>query len=153
MSEFTDNIRRLSAEIGVGLLHGEVEVNQVYAHYQHEHPEFRHPDGGKAFYLRDPLFTRGPSDFMRNLAEHAITADGTDLHAGAIENMEQLSLDVYEQAPWEFGDLRASGHPKVTQGGGTIYDRQPNVHRLSEQELKAKSQLRNLFDPNRYGPR
>ena len=150
MSQFTDRLRQFAEDLGVGKVHGQVEVDQVYAHYQHEHPEFAHPDGGKAFYLRDPLFEHGPKDFMETLAERAVTETGTDVQGGMADNMEQLSLDVYEQAPWEFGDLRASGHPKVTQDDAVLYDRPPNVHRLGPDELRAKGVLRDLFDPDRY---
>lgn len=125
---------------------GRVEVNQVYAHYQHEHPEFHHPDGGKAFYLRDPLFQKS-SEYLDHLAHGAMTGE---LIRAMTENMEDLSRQVYEEAPWEFGDLRASGHPMVEADGALVYDRAPMVHRLSEEELKIKSHLRYLFDPHRY---
>jgi hypothetical protein len=54
-------------------------------------------------------------------------------------SVEHLSDQVEITAPREWGDLKSSGHPKVEQGGRTIYDRPPKVARLTEQELKAKS--------------
>lgn len=144
--DFVRNIDALRRRIGGGHLTGKVEVDQVYAHYQHEHPEFRHPDGGKAFYLRDPLFANARG-YMEKCAVHILNGSVND---AMIENMEDLSRAVYEQAPWEFGDLRASGHPTVTRDGATVYDRAPAVHRLSAAELKDKSHLRYLFDPHRY---
>lgn len=128
---------------------GRVEVDQVYAHYQHEHPEFHHPDGGQAFYLRDPLFGKA-GRYLRRLSQGAVHGE---LVKAMTENMEDLSLEVYQRAPWEFGDLRASGHPTVWADGALVYDRPPLCRRLSAEELKIKSHLRYLFDPNRYGKR
>jgi hypothetical protein len=147
---FGERIDELKRQVGKGHLKGEVEVNQAYAHYQHDHPEFHHPDGGKAFYLRDPLFA-GANGYMRNLADKVITEAGSDIETAMAENMESLSTEgVYAEAPWEFGDLRASGHPMVTSDGEKIYDRAPQVARLTEDELRAKGHLRALFDPDRY---
>ena len=53
--------------------------------------------------------------------------------------MGHLSDQVEITAPREWGDLRKSGHPQVTQGGRTIYDRPPKAARLSKEELAAKS--------------
>jgi len=147
--EFSRNMSRLIAETH-GQVVGSVEVNQVYAHYQHEHPEFHHPDGGEAFYLKTPLFTK-VKKYMQMIADHLVNEKGVDIKAGMKEVVEDLSKEVYARAPWEFGDLRASGHPTVKLDGKIIYDRPPNVHRLDEQELKDKAHLRYLYDPDRYG--
>ena len=128
---------------------GHVEVNQVYAHYQHEHPEFHHPDGGEAFYLKTPLFAKA-EEYLRRVGKKAIDQRGVHVVEAMIENMEDLSLEVYNRAPWEFADLRASGHPIVEADGKVVYDRAPMVHRLSEEELRIKAHLRYLFDPHRY---
>lgn len=144
---FGERISELINEVGHGTLHGEVEVDQVYARYQHEHPEFKHPDGGKAFYLRDPLFEH-VDEYMQKIAEKVLDRGGPK--EGMKDAMEDLSAKVYEQAPLEFGDLKASGHPKVESDGVVVYDRPPNVGRLSEEELRIKGELRGLFDPNRY---
>jgi hypothetical protein len=87
---------------------------------------------------------------MEHLAESAITEEGSNLEDAMADNMEDMSEQIYLLAPWEFGDLRASGHPSVASGGATVYDRPPNVGRLSEEELRAKGELRELFDPHRY---
>ena len=57
--------------------------------------------------------------------------------------MEDLAEDggVASHAPVEFGDLRDSGHPSVTEDGRTVYDREPRQGRLSPEELKAKYRL------------
>lgn len=144
-SRFVDNIDQL-IEATPDRVKGSVEVDQVYAHYQHEHPEFHHPDGGGAFYLRDPLLMRYRTWYKR-LAD---AAHRGKLREAMSEVVEAISLEVYDRAPWEFGDLRASGHPSVTENGTVVYDRKPNVHRLDPQELADKSHLRYLFDPHRY---
>lgn len=146
MGTFTDNIARLEERLA-GKWQGKVEVDQIYAHYQHEHPEFHHPDGGKAFYLRDPLFYNARR-YLGMVADSMLGEGGVT--EGLKQAMEHLSKEVYNQAPWEFADLRASGHPSVTRDGAKVYDRAPYVHRLDSLELRAKAELRYLFDPNRY---
>lgn len=131
---------------------GRVEVDQVYAHYQHEHPEFHHPDGGQAFYLSEPLFAKAER-YLRHVADSVVTSHGVNARQAMIENMEDLSREVYERAPWEFGDLRASGHPIVEEDGTVVYDREPLCKRLDPEELAIKSHLRYLFDPHRYDRR
>lgn len=78
---------------------------------------------------------------------------------GATDIAEGMSQAVFDHAPFEFGDLRGSGHPFVVDGGHVrtgedgktditggdrVYDRPPAVHRLSEEELRAKGDLRRL---------
>lgn len=146
---FVERITHLMHAVGTGRLRGTIEVDQVYAHNQHEHPEYKHPDGGEAFYLTKPLFEHMAA-MMQHLANRAITEDGTAIHDAMADNMERMSREVYLRAPWEFGDLRASGHPSVTQNGEVKYDRPPNVGRLNDAELRVKNRLRYLFDPHRY---
>lgn len=144
--EFIGNIDALLAKTP-NRVTGHVEVDQVYAHYQHAHPEFHHPDGGEAFYLKTPLYVKC-DEYMTHLAGGAVNGE---VVKAMTENMEDLSLEVYDRAPWEFGDLRASGHPTVEVDGEVVYDRPPLVKRLSEVDLKIKSHLRYLYDPHRYG--
>lgn len=144
---FGAGIDRLKERVGHGKLKGSVVVDQVYAFYQHEHPEFKHPDGGKPYYLRDPLF-EGADGHMQKLARKVLEPGGPA--EGMRDVVEDLCRSVYEQAPLEFGDLKGSGHPKVTSAGAVVYDRPPNVGRLSEEELRIKGELRRLFEPGRY---
>jgi hypothetical protein len=44
---------------------------------------------------------------------------------------------VATHAPVLYSNLRASGHPIVTDDGTVIYGRPPRQHRLTEEELKA----------------
>ena len=67
-----------------------------------------------------------------------------------MDSMEHVSDEVYVQAPWEFGDLRASGHPSVEHNGEVIHDRAPHTERLTEAELKVKKHLSHLFEPDRH---
>lgn len=139
VSTFFDRIDELSEAVGTGELKGSVEVDQIYAHYQHEGTDFDHPRGGEAHFLRDPLFQHS-DEYMKTLADRAITEDGSEITEAMIDNMEALSTQVEIHAPREFGDLEDSGHPKVTSNGDVVYDRAPKQHRLSEEELKHKRQ-------------
>lgn len=111
-----------------------------YARYQHEGLDLKHPSGGEAKYLEGPLYQRH-RDYLQRLADHTLTGD---LTRAMVDNVEALSLQVYDLAPREFHDLRASGHPTVTDAGAVAYDRPPNVHRLTDVELRAKAELRAL---------
>lgn len=147
---FVKSMERLIRETPKRSLKGSVVVDQVYAHYQHEGLDFQHPDGGEAEYLRKPLYLKR-SMYMRRLAREAITSQGTRrLKDAMVDNMEDLSNEVYKRAPLEFGDLKGSGQPIVRRDGRKVFHRAPNVHRLSEQELRIKGQLRYLYDPHRY---
>ncbi|MGH3300574.1 MAG: hypothetical protein ACRDOK_02630 [Streptosporangiaceae bacterium] len=126
-------------------LSGQVEVDQIYAHYQHEHLEFRHPRGGRALYLQAPLFENYRT-YLQAVADGMLEDGGTE---GMKRSMEHLSDRVELEAPREFLDLSRSGHPSVTQGLRTVYDRPPKQHRLSEWELKAKARIRYMKLPDR----
>jgi hypothetical protein len=149
---FVERIDHFIDTMGHGRLVGSLEVNQVYAHYQNAHPEFRHPDGGGAYFMENGLFGEVRT-YMAHLAELAVTPEGSSVADAMIDNMERYDLYVFNHAPWEFGDLRDSGHPVVTSDGDVIYDRAPRVGRLSEAELREKDRLRRIYDPDRYTER
>lgn len=136
--DFTARIDELIEQTGDGALIGSVVVDQVYARYQHERMDLKHPRGGEAKYLVTPLMQRY-QQYLHTLARAAL--DG-DLPSAMADSMEDLSQAVFEKAPREFWDLRESGHPMVNDGNTLIYDRAPVVHRLSEAELTVKSRLR-----------
>lgn len=144
MASFDERIDHLSEQVGHGTLSMKLEVDQVYAHYQEVGADFRHPEGGQAFYLRDTLYVDNDKH-LESLAARAVTPEGSELKSAAIGVSEDLSQGVFKRAPLEFGDLKASGHPTVTDDGAVIYDRPPNVHRLSEEELRIKHGVRRLF--------
>ena len=139
--DFRRRVDLLLDEIGTGPLEGKVQVDQVYAKYQHERLDLKHPGGGGAKYLERPLYAN-IQGFVQRLADGVLKPDG--LPQAMQANMEDLSEQVYRNAPFEFGDLRASGHPTVTSDGAVIYDRPPMIHRLSRDELRIKGHLHNL---------
>jgi hypothetical protein len=128
-----------------GVMTGSVEVDQVYAHAQHEHLEYKHPRGGMARYLAAGLEARY-REYLQAVADGVLDDGGRD---GMRRSMESLSGEVYDRAPREFMDLRRSGHPQVRQGLDVLYDRPPMQHRLSDAELRAKSRLRYAALPDR----
>lgn len=137
--EFNARLDMLAAEIGAGRLSGHVEVDQVYAHRQHEDALLRHPRGGGPFYLTRPLL-EGTERFMSRLADGLFEPDG--LQRAMEENVEDLASRVAIEAPVEFGFLRLSAHPTVVDDGVTTYDRPPIAPRLTHEEIKALNRLR-----------
>lgn len=137
---FDRRMRDLADRVGGGAMTARVEVDQVYAKYQHERTDLRHPGGGKANFLRDPLFSSA-DDGLREVARTVLDFGP---EPAMIDFSEGLAQGVYEQAPFEFGDLKASPHPTVTDGESTVYDRAPMIHRLTDEELRIKGELRAL---------
>jgi len=135
---FGDRMISLGDQVGHGTLTGRVEVDQVYAHVQHEELSYHHPRGGGPLYLQQPLYDSSNTSLQR-LADH--TLDG-DLTRAMADSMEELSDKVAEHAPVEFDNLRRSGHPTVTSDGAVVYDRPPQVPRLTEDELRAEDRNR-----------
>ncbi len=137
--DFGARMDELIAAVGDGELTGSVVVDQVYAKYQHERMDLKHPQGGQAKYLSGPLLQKY-RDYLHQLA-------GSVLHGSLQGAMELVAEDlatkqVFDHAPREFQDLRQSGHPRVLNGEEIVYDRAPIVHRLTEAELKAKDKAR-----------
>ena len=147
VSTFHDRIEELIHRTGAGKggLHGSVTVDQVYAHYQHERLDLRHPRGGHAYYLTEPLLAHA-FDYVQSVAGSYLDDGG---ERGMRHSMEHLSDEVELQAPWEFVDLARSGHPEVSRGGVLVSARPPTVHRLSEAALRQKSRWRFATLPDR----
>lgn len=123
-------------------LTGSLTVDQVYAHVQEVNVQFKHPQGGIALALQSALLTKNP-EILHKLSGAIL--DGSEaMNQAMADGMETLNEAYYELAPREFHDLRASGSPEVLDGAEQVYHRPPNVHRLSEEELRAKQELRNL---------
>jgi hypothetical protein len=133
---FSERITELRHKLGDGQrLSGSVTCDQVYAHFQSERLDLKHPRGGGPKYLTRPLMD-GYRDYLTDYARTVLDDGGT----GAMKrSMEHLSDQVEITAPREWGDLRKSGAPKVTLGGRTVYDRPPKAARQTAEELKAKS--------------
>jgi hypothetical protein len=132
-------IDALARRVHLGqLLRGSVTIDQVYAHYQHERLDLRHPRGGGPKYLERPLFDHYPA-YLEAVARGWLDDGGERAMARA---MEHLSDAAELAAPWEWGDLIHSGHPEVRRGEELVYDRPPKRHRLTEAELRQKSRWR-----------
>lgn len=131
----------LAARVGDGELEGSVEVNQVYALYQHEGADFNHPRGGEAFYLRRPLFERAPEMFAR--FREVIEADATCVGV-MIGDVNDLADQIPVRAPVEFVVLRRSAHPEVRDDGELVYERPPEMPRLTQAEL---DEIRRVAEP------
>lgn len=142
---FTRRVQDLIDRHSGGALRGEVIVDQVYAKYQHENLSLRHPAGGGPKYLWNAVIFDLPRT-MRELAKEALWVDPGITMTKAVE---RWSGGVFDRAPLEFGDLKASGHPRVKEGGKVIYDRPPLAKRLTESEIEAKRELRDLGFGNR----
>ena len=121
-----------------GLLRGSVEIDQIYAHYQHERLDLRHPRGGGPKFLERPLMERYPR-YLEMIAHDYL---GGGARRSMARAMEDLSDAAELASPWEFGDLMHSGHPEVRRGERVTYDRPPKRHRLTAAELRAKTRMR-----------
>lgn len=151
---FTRRLDQLAERVGAGRLRGRVEVDQAYAQFQHEGLDLKHPRGGQAKFLEEPLYAKHPA-YLEKVADAVL--DGDAVRAMA-DGMEDLSDEVETLAPVEFTDLRRSGHPSVDDGPLTAYDRPPAQIRLTVQQLRAKAVLRRFGDggfgtdlPDLYG--
>lgn len=129
--DFAERIDALKALVGEGDLGGKLVVDQVYAHYQHEGMDLRHPHGGQAKFLETALHQGGYFDQIA-----ATILDGGGRQA-MVDAVEKLDNDSAALTPKEATVLARSGHPTVTDNGAVVYDRAPEVPRLSEQELRA----------------
>jgi hypothetical protein len=141
METFSERVAELRRMTGAPhRLRGEVIVDQIYAHYQHERLDLRHPRGGHALYLQRPLYDH----FRDYLGDYARTVIDDGGQPAMRRSMEKLADQVEIHAPREFGDLMRSGHPLVYEGDRLVYDRKPKQHRLNEYELRMKARLRRL---------
>lgn len=139
--EFNRRMNELQRAVGRGKMRGRIVCDQVYARYQHETLNLRHPHGGGPKFLIKPLHTN-LREYMGTLAEKAITPEGSDLQGGMTSVVEAWSKDAAKGAPIEWGDLRNSMHPTVTVGGREVYNRQPMARRLTREELRLKARWR-----------
>lgn len=128
MDDWDRKLGALEARVGMGSLQGRITVDQRYAAVQHNRKDFRHPRGGQAEYLSQPLIRLLP-EHMQHLADGLL--DGTLVDKMA-DNMEELSQEVNTLAPLDTGILRNSGHPTVIDNGATVYDRPPLAPRRTD---------------------
>ena len=135
---FNRRITTLDQRVGDTKLTGSVVVDQRYAKYQHERLDLRHPRGGKAKYLADPLYQLHRPILMMIGREVLSVGPVPPM----IRGVEWISKEVGVQAPIDENDLRRSGNPRVFDELGSHYDRKPTRPRLSPQELRLKSARR-----------
>jgi len=140
-STFDGRMAELDRQVGRGRIESRVKVDQPYAKYQHERMDLSHPSGGKAHYLRDPLFL-SRNGFMQRIATRALRPNG--VMSAMISIADDIAHDAYKQAPFEFGDLKASPSPAVYERGTRVYYRPPQKSRLTKPELRIKYHLRSI---------
>lgn len=133
--KFTERIDQLIEAVGVGDLTGSVEMNQVYAHYQHAGinrftggPLVYHR-GGEAHFLKNALEDHY-AEYMRSLARAVLTSKGSRLKEAMVKVGETIADYAEADAPYETGALKGSTHVRVTSNGEIVYDRPPQVGRL-----------------------
>jgi hypothetical protein len=121
----------------------------MYARYQHlpEGLDLRHPRGGQALYLSQPLL-ENHSRYLQAYADRLLEDGGVGAMIGNVEDLAENG-GVAARAPILWSNLRASGHPSVTSGEVTVYDRPPRQHRLSEEELRTLYRLHHPV-PSRF---
>jgi hypothetical protein len=131
--------------VGSGDLEGSVVVDQIYAKYQHEGLDLKHPRGGQAKYLSQPLLDNR-NGYLERISVTVLEDGGK---RGLSDSMEDLATTggVESHAPVLWGDLRRSGHPSATEDGHPYFDRPPAARRLTEEELRAKARLIPLPGP------
>jgi hypothetical protein len=134
---FGERIDAFLEEFGDGPLEIKNHVDQVYAQNQELTEHFEHPRGGQAHYLRDALFDNAER-FMGHIAQEVITPEGSRIHHAAEHVANELVRETSLRTPVEFGDLKRSGHATVTSDGAVVYDKPPEVPRLTEEQLKRK---------------
>lgn len=139
MGTFKDRMQDLSDTVGTGKMTGSVVVDQAYAQFQHESLQLRHPNGGKAKFLYEPL-VMNHGQYYQMVADSLLDAGGPKI--GMAKAMDYLSAEVFLNAPVELGDLRRSGSPSVYDGQERVYHKPPIQRRLSAAELEAKEELR-----------
>jgi hypothetical protein len=83
---FHARMDELSEIVGTGFVVGKVTVDQVYAHYQHERLDLRHPRGGMARYLTVPLYTNRAS-YLNQVAKTVLNDGGIRGMCVAMEHL------------------------------------------------------------------
>ena len=133
---FWSRCDKLEAIIGHGDLRGVVTVDQVYAQDQHNNLTYNHEGQGIPAFLSVAL--------RANYRGYLNAIADTVLHDGGVSGMIQSMVflatrEMHRYAPIEFGTLRNSGEAAVYKGGALVFDRPANARRLTEAEIKIRS--------------
>jgi len=130
----TDGVARVQELVGDGTLRGQVVVDQAYAQNQHETVWFKHPHGGQAHFLSEPLLS-GASFYLERIARGLLDDGPVTAMRGVTED---LCEQVRDKAPRDHGYLRESAQPFVYDDGKLVYTRPPAQRRLTDEELDAR---------------
>lgn len=131
--DFQAKMAQIQADVGFGTLSGSIIVDQVYAQNQHESTWFKHPRGGSAKFLI-LAFREQQYNVMMKLAgnlRHLVDA--------MMSGMETTVLAQVAKTPLLYGNLKASGSPRVLDNGAIVRHRPAAQRRLSDAELRAQS--------------
>jgi hypothetical protein len=126
--------------VGKGPLKGKLIVDQVYARYQHERLDLKHPRGGYPKYLWLSLVI-GKDAMLQKLAKSVLEVGPAD---GMRQAMEDQDGRLARYAPVWLNNLRNSGNPQVWDNGSKVYDRPARQPRLTREQLKALRRGENL---------
>lgn len=124
---------KIRDRVGKGQLTGKLIVDQVYARYQHERLDLKHPRGGYPKYLWLTLIV-GKDQMLEKLAKSV-------LETGPAEGMKRAMEDqdgrLANYAPVLWNNLRNSGNPQVWDNGAKVYDRPARQPRMTREQLNA----------------
>jgi hypothetical protein len=112
--------------------------DQVYAKYQHERLDLRHPNGGKARYLADPLY-EGHGKYYAEVVAELFTGGAVAAMTKAVESWNDA---VKGQTPVDLNNLRMSGTRTVWDNGALASLHPAEQGRLSEAALRALKRYR-----------
>lgn len=136
MGTFVARTSELMDKVGTGKIQASVRVDQAYAEFQHERTDLKHPRGGGAHYLRDPLYKNLPKS-LRQISSQMLDRPMRSIF---IDLADDFSGYVADNAPLFLGDLRASGEPRVKEGGRFVW-RGTAMPRLNARYARGKQRL------------
>lgn len=134
--QFVQRIGELQQQVGGGNLTGHLLRDQAYAHYQEARLDLRH-QGGQAMYQETSLYDYR-TEYLQQVADKVLE----NIISGMVDAVEAFDGHAAQRCPKELTMLSRSGHPSVTSAGSTVYDRAPEVSRLSKDELRELAHLR-----------
>lgn len=133
MGSFDERIRALEEAVGSGKLVMGHTTHQPYAADEHVERHYKHPRGGRPFYIEDP-FHADLNDNLRKLAHNAVVATGSDLVDAAKDIAKSFDDNLRANAPLEFGTLKESGNPWVEDNGVRVWEKPQKARYRSDKE-------------------
>lgn len=142
MRKASDGIRDLLDRTGGPKVKATVVVDQPYAQDQHETLYYKHPSGGQAKYLEEPMYAEHPK-WIQEFANGLLNSKESAARGwGGVGRA--LKGVVAKKAPIDFGDLRKSAGLTVKEGAEVVITEPPIQPRLTEAELDAKDYMRHM---------